>query len=60
METKTCKTCAHEIFEEVWGEYKCGKNGIRVPTKIFSDMNCKWYKKGEPSLSKREWGEDNA
>lgn len=31
----------------------------RSSNKPFSDMNCKWYEKGEPSLSKREWEENN-
>ena len=25
-----CSSCAHAIFDEQWGEWKCKKNGTRI------------------------------
>lgn len=56
-ESKSCKNCKNAIFEPVWGEYKCGKDGVRVRNMIYAASHCKSYEKGEPSISKREWEE---
>lgn len=42
---KSCKNCAHSIFDETWGEWKCGfflRKGITNPDLV--GRGCKFYK----------------
>lgn len=40
---KNCKTCAHAIFDELWGDYKCKVREIRV--RVPEHENCECYKR---------------
>lgn len=39
-----CKDCAHSVFDELWGEYKCLKGQHRIYILVSSE-NCPNYKK---------------
>ena len=52
-----CKTCAHALFVEHWGEYKCEKLGIRIYPEL-GIVDCKHYKEGTPKDSKERPEDD--
>lgn len=41
---KKCSTCEYAIFDELWGEFKCKKLGIRI---YATRVTCNKYKKKE-------------
>lgn len=40
---KSCKNCAHSIFDDRWGEWKCKKKCITCPAEAA--RTCKFYEK---------------
>lgn len=40
---RMCKNCAHCIFNETWGEYKCKKK--QVVCFVGEARKCKFYEK---------------
>lgn len=47
---KYCKNCAHAIFDQLFGDYKCDITQSSVQTHFTVD--CPDYEKGEPTISK--------
>ena len=47
---KNCKDCAHVVFDELWGEYKCKMRGHRIYILLDPD-ECKFYE--EPKKKKK-------
>ena len=39
---KSCLKCKHVKFDELWGEYKCLKYGVRLKEKYF-EKQCDGY-----------------
>lgn len=47
-----CKNCAKAVFDPVWGDYKCLKHEVVVQPD--QRIDCEFYEKGTPALSKRD------
>lgn len=47
---ENCKDCAHAIFDETWGEYKCRERECKVPV-LLNSYECKFFKKKEEKES---------
>lgn len=52
MENANCMECKNAIFDEVWGEYKCGINKNWI---MYAHLDCEHYAEGKPQLSKHTY-----
>ena len=48
-----CKDCAHAIFDERWGEYKCKERACKVPV-LLNSYECRFYKKKDKNEEEKE------
>lgn len=47
-----CETCAHALFDKLYGEYKCSKSQLIVYDPANAE-DCLEYKEGAPKTSKQ-------
>lgn len=49
-----CKDCAHSIFDEKWGEYKCKKHQRTVYILLDAEECPSYEKEAKPKTFKEE------